>query len=69
MVGLSDFSPSFLSQPYSHGFSWSGLPITQFSHMNATWYDSLMFISRALSGGRRLLSTGGFADFFAHQPS
>ena len=36
MVGLSDFSPSFLPQPYSHGFSWSGLPITQFSHMIAT---------------------------------
>ena len=36
MVGLSDFSPSFLSQPYSHGFSWGGLPITQFPYMIAT---------------------------------
>ena len=27
--------------------------------------DSLMFISRTLPGGRRLLSAGGLADFFA----
>ena len=44
MVGPSDLSPSFVSQPYSHGFSWGGLPITQFSHTIATWCDSLKFI-------------------------
>ena len=46
MVGLIGFSHSFLSQPYSHGFRWGGLPID-------------------LSVGRRLLSVGGFVDFFA----
>ena len=69
MVDLSDFSPSFLSQPYSHEFSWGGLPITQFSHMTATWCDSLTFISKALSVGRRFLSAGGVADFLHHQSS
>ena len=32
-------------------------------HMIATWCDSLMFISKALPVGRRLLSAGGIADF------
>ena len=36
MVGLSDSSFSFPSQTYSHEFSWGGLPVTQFSHKNAT---------------------------------
>ena len=63
IVGLSDFSPSFLFQAYSHGVSWGGLPITQFFHMIATWCDRLTFISKALSVGRRLLSAGGVADF------
>ena len=31
--------------------------------MIATWCESLMFISKALSVGRRLLSAGGIADF------
>ena len=69
MVDLSDFSPSFLSQPSSHGFNSGGLPITQFSHMIATWCDSLIFIWRAWSVGRRLLSAGGVADFLHHQSS
>ena len=69
MVGLKGFSPSFLYQPYSHGFSWGVLPMTQFSHMIATWCDSFMFIWRASSVGRRLLSAGGVADFLHHQSS
>ena len=69
MVGHSDFSPSFLFQPYSHGFSWGGLPITQFYHMFAIWCNSLMLIWRATSVVRRLLSAGGVAVFSHHQPS
>ena len=69
MVDLSDFSSSFLSQPYSHRFSSGGLPITQFFHMIATWCDSLIFIWRVWSVGRRLLSAGGVADFLHHQSS
>ena len=69
MVGLDDFFPSFLSHPYSHEFSQGGLPITQFSHVIATWCDSLWFISKALSVGRRLLSVVGIADFLHRQSS
>ena len=69
MVGLSGFSPSFLSQPYSHRLSWGGLPITQFFHMIATWCDNLTFISKALSVGRVLLRAGDVADFLHHQSS
>ena len=69
MVGLDDFSLSFFSQPYSHEFSLGGLPITQFSHMIAIWCDSLIFIWRASSVGRRLLSVGDVPDFLHHQSS
>ena len=56
MVGLSHFSPSFLSQPYLHGFNLGGLTLTQFFHMTSIQCACLMFLSRAsLVGGILLL--------------
>ena len=61
------FSPSFLPQSYSHGFSWGALPVTQFSHMTETQCDHLMFNQELLHLVEDFWVLVAFQIFLHHQ--
>ena len=65
--GRSQWLFSFISLPTI--FTWIQLGWITYYTVSLHDCNSLTFISKALSVGRRLLSAGGVADFLRHQSS